>query len=103
MSKAVKIEVKGISRILVLIGGILLIIFGLITVLGGSIESRYIGVSISGSIFGIGVGVIALYGHTRIGEVVWAVILAVLGYFAGGLGGLLVLLGSLIALIMHFV
>ena len=103
MSKAAKIEVKGISRILVLIGGILLIVFGLFTVLGGSFDSRYLGLSLSGSIFGIAVGVIALYGHTRIGEVVWAVILAVLGYFANGLGGLLVLLGSLIALIMHFV
>ena len=65
--------------------------------------SRYLGISISGSIFGIAIGVIALYGHSRLGGVVWAVILAVLGYFAGGLGGLLVLLGSLIALIMHFV
>jgi hypothetical protein len=103
MSKAVKIEVKGISRILVLIGGILLIVFGLFSVLGGSFDSRYLGISLSGSIFGIAVGVIALYGHTRVGELVWAVILLVLGYFAGGLGGLLVLLGSLIALIMRFV
>ena len=103
MSKLAKIEVKGISRILVLIGGILLIVFGLFTVLGGSFDSRYLGVSISGSIFGLVVGIIALYGYTRIGEVLWAVILAVLGYFAGGLGGILVLLGSLIALIMHFV
>lgn len=103
MSKAVKIEVKGLARILVLIGGILLILFGLVTVLGGSLESRYLGISLSGSIFGLAVGLIALYGHSRIGEIVWAVVLAVLGYFAGGLGGLLVLLGSLIALIMHFV
>lgn len=103
MSKAVRIEVKGLARILVLIGGILLILFGLVTVLGGSLESRYLGISLSGSIFGLAVGLIALYGHSRIGEIVWAVVLAVLGYFAGGLGGLLVLLGSLIALIMHFV
>ena len=103
MSKMAKMEVKGVARILVLVGGLLLILFGLFTVLGGSFESRYIGISISGSIFGIIGGLVALYGHTRMGEVVWAVILAVLGYFAGGLGGLLVLLGSLIALIMHFV
>ena len=103
MSKAAKIEVKGLARILVLIGGILLIVFGLFTVLGGSFESRYIGISLSGSIFGLVVGLIALYAHSRIGEVIWAVVLAVLGYFAGGIGGLLVLLGSLIALVMHFV
>ena len=103
MSKLAKVEVKGISKILVLIGGVLLIVFGLFTVLGGSFDYRYIGLSISGSIFGIVVGLVALYGHNRIGEVAWAVILIVLGYFAGGIGGLLVLLGSLIALIMHFV
>ena len=103
MSKVAKVEVKELSRILVLIGGVLLIIFGLFTVLGGSFESRYVGISLSGSIFGILVGLIALFGNTRIGQPVWAVILAVLGYFAGGLGGLLVLLGSLIALIMHYV
>ncbi len=103
MSKMAKMEVKGVARILVLVGGLLLILFGLFTVLGGSFESRYLGISISGSIFGIGVGIVALYGHSRIGEVIWAVILLVLGYFAGGIGGLLVLLGSLVALIMHFV
>jgi hypothetical protein len=103
MSKAVKLEVKELARILVLIGGILLVLFGLFTVFGGSFEPRYLGISLSGSIFGIAVGVIALYGNTRIGEPIWAVILAVLGYFAGGLGGLLVLLGGLIALIMHYV
>ena len=112
MSKAAKIEVKGLAKILVLTGGILLVVFGLFTVLGGSFDycltgvclnPRYLGISISGSIFGIIVGIIALYGYSRIGEVLWAVILVVLGYFSGGLGGILVLLGSLIALIMHFV
>ena len=103
MSKIAKVEVKELSRILVLIGGILLIVFGLFTVLGGSFDARYVGISLSGSIFGIVVGILALVGNTRIGEPVWAVILAVLGYFAGGLGGLLVLLGSLIGLILHYV
>ena len=103
MSKIAKVEVKELSRILVLIGGILLIVFGLFTVLGGSFDARYVGISLSGSIFGIVVGLLALFGNTRIGEPVWAVILAVLGYFAGGLGGLLVLLGSLIGLILHYV
>lgn len=103
MSKVAKIEFKELSKILVLIGGILLILFGLFTVVGGSFDTRYLGISLSGSIFGIIVGLIALYARPHIGEPVWAVILAVLGYFAGGLGGLLVLIGSLIALVMHFV
>jgi len=64
----VKLEVKELARILVLIGGILLILFGLFTVFGGSFEPRNLGISLSGSIFGIAVGVIAVYGNTRIGE-----------------------------------
>lgn len=103
MSKVAKIEFKELSKILVLIGGILLILFGIFTVVGGSFDTRYLGISLSGSIFGIIVGLIALWARSHIGEPVFAVILAVLGYFAGGLGGLLVLIGSLIALVMHFV
>ncbi len=103
MTQTTKTEFGELARILVLIGGVLLVVFGLFTVLGGSFELRNLGFSISGSIFGIAVGLIALYGYTRIREVVWAVILLVLGYVAGGLGGLLVALGSLIALIMRFV
>ncbi len=103
MTQSTKTEFGELARILVLIGGVLLVVFGLFTVLGGSFEFRNLGFSISGSIFGIAVGLIALYGHTRIREVVWAVILLVLGYVAGGLGGLLVGLGSLIALIMRFI
>ena len=104
MSKAAKMEVKDISRILVLIGGILLIVFGLYTVLGGSLNlPSYLGFSVSGSILGIIVGVIALIGYTRIRELVWAVLLAVLGWYVGGIGGLLVLLGALLALIMRIV
>ncbi len=103
MTHSTKTEFGELARILVLIGGILLVVFGFLTVVGASFEIRNLGVSISGTWFGIAVGLIALWGHRYVREVVWAVILLVLGYAAGGLGGLLVLLGGLIGLLMRFV
>ncbi len=102
MTKSTKTEVGDLARILVLIGGVLLVLFGFLTVVGASFEIRNLGVSITGTWFGIIVGLVALWSHRYVRELVWAVILIVLGWFAGGLGGLLVLLGGLIGLLMRF-
>ena len=103
MTKSAQVEFGDLARILVLIGGILLVLFGFLTVIGQSIEIRNLGVSISGTWLGIVVGLVAIYGHRHVRELVWAVILAVLGWYAGGIGGLLVLLGGLIGLLLRFV
>ena len=103
MTKAMKMEFGDLARILVLVGGILLILFGFLTVIGSSFEIRNLGVSIAGTWFGIVVGIVALWGHRFVKELPWAVIFIVLGWFTGGLGGILVLLGGLIGLLMRFV
>ncbi len=103
MTKSTKVEFGELARILVLIGGILLVVFGFLTVVGATFEVRNLGVSISGTWLGIVVGLVALWGHRYVRELVWAVILIVLGWYAGGLGGILVLLGGLIGLLMRFV
>ncbi len=103
MTHSTKMEFGDLARILVLIGGILLVVFGFFTVVGASFEIRNLGVSIAGTWFGIVVGVVALWGHRFVRELVWAVIFIVLGWFTGGLGGILVLLGGLIGLLMRFV
>ncbi len=104
MTKSTKMEFGDLARILVLIGGVLLVVFGFLTVIGASFEIRNLGVSIAGTWFGIVVGVVALWGHRYVRELVWAVIFIVLGWFSGpNLGGILVLLGGLIGLLMRFV
>ncbi len=103
MTKSTKTEFGDLARILVLIGGVLLIVFGFLSVIGASFDIPHLGVSIAGTWLGIVVGVVALWGHRYVREMVWAVIFIVLGWFTGGLGGILVLLGGLIGLLMRFV
>ena len=58
--------------------------------------------------FGIGVvslilGVVAVFGSKRVNELVWAIVLMVIGFLGGGLGGLLTLLGGLLGLLSRYV
>jgi hypothetical protein len=47
--------------------------------------------------------ILALAGIAQIRNPVWNIILLILGFIAGGLGGILVILGTLIALVANFV
>lgn len=58
---------------------------------------------LTGVIVAILVGIVALVGAGQVSNPVLSVILLILGYIAGGIGGILVILGALIALVAKFV
>ena len=93
-----------LARAVLLIGGILAIAFGA-TALGANL-STYSTVSAAlahtGPILGIIVGVVALVASSRVREEPIAVVMAVLGFLAGGLGGVLVAIGGIWALISRY-
>lgn len=88
--------------ILVLLGGILLVLFGLLGLLGTVLipfsPLYYIGVSAHGLVTLI-IGVICIIGSRYVGTLVWAIVLLVLGIVATGIGGTLVILGTLLGLV----
>jgi len=88
--------------ILVLLGGILLVIFGLLGVFGTVLipfsPLYYIGASVHGLVTLI-IGVICVIGSKYVARLEWAIILLVLGIVATGLGGTLVILGALLGLV----
>ena len=88
--------------ILVLLGGILLIIFGFLGLLGTILITfsplYYIGVSVQGLVTLI-IGIICVVGSKYVGTLVWAIVLLVLGIVATGIGGTLVILGALLGLV----
>jgi hypothetical protein len=93
--------------ILALIGGIVIIVFGLLGLIGNSFGSTFspAGYYLSGamySIVAIIIGVICVIGSKSVGTLVWAIILLVLG-IVSGIGGALVILGALLGLISIFV
>jgi hypothetical protein len=101
-----EMSVSRIAYILALIGGILLIIFGLISLIGSSFGPSFLYwgwgfASFSfGGIISIICGVIAIIGARSASTLVWAIVLIIVGIIGGGLGGLLVILGGLLGLIV---
>ena len=85
---------------LVLIGGILMVLFGLLG-FAGSFGAYYFHWGFAyGGIVTLIMGVIALVGARSANTFVWAIVLIIVGLIGGGLGGLLVLLGGIIGLII---
>jgi hypothetical protein len=96
-------SVSRIAYYLALIGGILLLIFGLLSLVGYSVvyfgPFFYVAFAYY-SIVTIICGIIAIIGAKRVTDVVWAIVLIIVGILGGGLGGLLVILGGIIGLIL---
>ena len=97
------------ARLLLLIGGIILILGAVLQVssdirgfldLAPRVPSLGL---ISSALIGILVGVLALVGAGQISNPAWNIILLVLGFIVGSLGGILIFIGALIALVATFV
>ncbi len=55
------------------------------------------------ALIGIIAGALAIAGSRQVSSLAWSIILVVLGFLVSGLGGALVFVGALIALILNFV
>jgi hypothetical protein len=88
--------------ILALIGGIIIIILGILGLLGSAFMI-FSPISFLGSfvfaIITILIGIICVVGSKYVGSLTWAIILLVLGIIAGGIGGILVVIGAILGLI----
>ena len=90
---------------LVLMGGILLVLLSLLGLVGYAVS---IAVPFGGMSFGFAflplvLGIVAIVLAKRATELVWSIILIVVGYLGGGIGGILVLLGGLLGLLSRFI
>ena len=96
-------SISRIAYILALIGGILLVIFGLLDLIGFTglaiFHFSFYAFAYAG-IVAIICGVIAIIGARSASTLVWAIVLIIVGIIGGGLGGLLVVLGGLLGLIV---
>jgi hypothetical protein len=92
-------SVSTIAYYLALIGGVLMILFGLIGFFG-SFGAFYLNWGFSyGGIVTLIMGIIAVIGAKSVNTLVWAAVLLIVGLIGGGVGGLLVLLGGIFGLI----
>jgi len=90
---------------LVLIGGILLAVLSLLALVGQaiSIPVPLVGMTFGFALLPLILGIVVIILAKRVSELLWAIVLIVVGFLGGGIGGLLVLLGGLLGLILHFI
>ena len=97
-------DAYSLARAVLLIGGIVAIAFGA-TSLGANIASyRTLGNAFANTtpLLTVIVGVVALVASSRVKDEAVDIVLAVLGFLAGGLGGILVAIGGIWALISRY-
>jgi len=95
-----------VGYILVLIGGLLIILYGLLELLGTTFlifsPLAFLG-SLVYAFAEIVIGVICIIGSRQVSTLIWGIILLVLGLIAGSIGGTLVVLGALLGLVSTIV
>jgi len=104
---------KGISRALALVGGILLVISGALRLLGGAIWHLdghiwighpmwavpfFFGIGAIRGLIALICGIVALIGAKKLPDLAWGIVLIIVGAIGGGIGGLLALIGGAIGI-----
>ena len=94
------VSISTLAYYLALIGGILMILLGLLSLIGASVRgvNAYWEFTYFGAVTLV-CGLIAVIGAKSAGVLPWAIVLIVVGIIGGGLGGILVLLGGVLGLI----
>ena len=115
-SKSIRQKLSGSRRaggalwelgyVLALLGGIIITALSLASILHYPINLP-IQVPLTG-FFGIVVislilGVVAVFGSKRVNEIIWGVVLMAVGFLAGGIGGLLAIIGGLVGLLSRYI
>jgi uncharacterized membrane protein HdeD (DUF308 family) len=91
--------------ILAVIGGVILVIFGLISIF----SSPFVGIFTVSLISGLDAllsgiilliaGVIAIAGAKWTSHILWGIILLIVGFIAGGVGGTMIFIGALLGVL----
>ncbi len=88
-----------LGYILALIGGIVMVVFGVLALLQETFRAAFFGWGFfNGGLVTLIAGVVAVVGAGRVGNLVWSIVLIIVGLIGGGLGGLLVLIGAILGL-----
>ena len=104
-----KSSLYSLARLLLIIGGLVLILGAVLDVVGGlrglfDLTFRIPSLDfLTGLVIAIIAGIVAFAGAGQIKNPALNIILLILGYLAWGIGGILIILGALVALVTRFV
>lgn len=100
------VKLSYIGYVMALVGGILLVLFGSLGLIGSAFLIFSPVAFLSKTVYSlmeIVIGIICIIGSKAVKNITWAIILLILGFVAGGIGGTLVVLGGLIGLLAKLV
>ncbi len=104
MSRKTRSTLSYVGYILVLIGGIIIVLFGFLDLLGMAVRIfrdvtvlSFLGGTVQ-ALVQIVIGIVCIVGSRFVSNLVWAIILIVLGIVAGT-GGSIVVIGALLGLV----
>ncbi len=93
-------SVSRLAYLLALIGGIVMAVFGVLALLQSTFRAAFFGWGFfNGGLVTLVGGIVAIIGAGRVRDLVWSIVLVVVGIIGGGLGGLLVLIGGVLGLV----
>jgi hypothetical protein len=94
-----------VGYILVLVGGIIVLLFGLLNLLEVSVRIfrdisllSFLGGTVR-ALVQIAIGIVCIIGSKFVSNLVWAIVLLVLGVVAGTIGGSLVAIGAILGIV----
>ena len=94
-----------VGYILTLVGGLIIIALSIAALVNYPMQlpfhsplSGYLGIGVITLVLGI----VTVFGSRRVNELVWAIVLMIVGFLSGGIGGLLTLLGGLLGLLSRY-
>jgi hypothetical protein len=94
-----------VGYILALVGGIIVLLFGLLDLVEVGVRI-FRGISLLGFLTGtvrslaqIVIGIVCIIGSRFVSNLVWAIVLLVLGLVSGAIGGTLVAIGAILGLV----
>ena len=92
-----------ISYILVVVGGIVMVISGIASLIGMTILApSVLGYVFGGDVLQMILGAVAFFFAKRVGQLIWAIVLTIIGFIGGGIGGALVVVGGIASLVAIF-
>ncbi|MEM2896024.1 MAG: hypothetical protein QXQ02_06485 [Halobacteria archaeon] len=105
MGRKAKRSILNLASILCLIGSIIMIVISALELIGFMVHFliplrvfTYFGfVGSTRILITLVCGLIALYGSRKVEDLIWAIVLIVLAIVGGGIGGILVFIGALLA------
>ena len=92
-----------ISYIFVVVGGIVMVISGIASLIGMTILApSVLGYVFGGDVLQMILGVVAFLFAKRAWKLIWAIPLTIIGFIGGGIGGALVVVGGIASLVAIF-